>query len=913
MAKRAHHAADWTQKGRAEQLAHSEQTRLERIRRLLEATKTKTHADADRTRHSISRPGVRIPTPMRYARKSASPTWSGCELGRRMTNAVLESVKDGADRIVLAWPKRPGGAFVSAALALREARASGTLSHATLGYWPWRPGATWSARSILVCPEDLVTCARRISTHCDQTVSWRIDGIDQRSLCMTELRLADLVSGGPARKNCGKGPTAELAEVVVRSPSLLETTAVFPPSEQPGTPYLADPEQVLKRVRAHTKIGKLEAHGASVGNPDVTPFAVLGLPAHKRWESFRRQMSFGRIDRLGLDAIVVDLTDAGRQDMPQQWEDSLNALLLSLDHVPGRRPPLAIICEDPHTMRRAAKALRIHGNTLRPQRARPIESGAYLDQPGMIGPAAIFPADLPSVSFDADIKDASLAPLRTALLSLGGELRAARETDCARAVSQALGFLRRSVCLPFGMREAKEIADVIHDGDDEVDVAVRAMFRPKVALAKLSAIADLVPTKASEALRLSASIQAKVSAWEEETPVSAKLAALLNAAPDGATGILVVVSDRRIADLFILSERVKRWKIVVVSANDLAAHLTVARPRHMIVVGPTPETLHVLLTSAAVPSSVSLLGDSSGVGLLAAELGPIERLPEFAPLAARASALRKALSRGGSDESLDLDEASFEASDVPTIRKADFTRSGEAYAGDTVLIRTRRGEFVYRSSSTVLVHSAGEIRPFVQQEAQRIRVGDAILALSPDIHETLRRAISGSRKSRDELAVYHKQVAARRGATPGATLSEKARYVLEAMKLIDSSVSDAEWQKVRRWLSADQGTESADGGRQPGAARQWERFKVFWEAAGMQPMAAQAYWRAAIVPTRSYRVQEGFAFNQRVTQFVLDPEGVALGAGRWAALPQLWQMVESAVDEVIDVIIDRRKEDCRDG
>lgn len=913
MAKRGHQTADWTQKGRAEQLAQSEQTRLKRVRRILASAKSKAHADADRTGSTVCRPGVRIPTYMRYARKSASPIWSGCELGRRITDSVLASVEDGADRVVLAWPKRPGSAFAAAALALREARASGALSHATLGYWPWRSGATWSARSILVSPEALVTCARHISTHCEQTASWQANGIAHRALCMTELRLADLVSSGRAKKNGSSAAICDLAEVVVRSPSLLETTATFPPSEQPGAPYLPDCEQVLKRVRAHTKIGKLEAHGASVGNPDFTPFALLGLPGQPKPEHLRRYLSCARIVRLGLDAIVVDLTDAGRLELPSQWEDALNALLLSLGHVRGRRPPLAVICEDPHTMRRAAKALRIHGNTLRPQRARPVELGAYLDQPGMIGSAAILPADLPTVNFDADIKDASLAPLRTALLSLGSKLRDERETDCARAVSQALGFLRRSVSLPFGIREAREIADVIHDGDDEVDLAVRDMFRPKMALAKLSAIANLVPSKASEALDLSASIQAKVAAWEEETPVSAKLATLLDAAHNGAVDTLVVVPDRRVADLFILSERVRRWKIDVVAAEGLAAQLAAAQPRRMIVVGPTPEILHVLLTSAAVPASVSLLGDSSGVGLLAAELGPIERLSEFAPLAARALALRKALSRGGADESLDLGEASFEASDMHAVGKADFTRSGEAYAGDTILIRTRRGEFVYRPGSTVLVHSAGEIRPFVPKEAQRIRIGDAILALSPDIHETLRRAISGSRKSRDELATYHKQVAARRGATPGATLSDKARQVVEAMKLLDASVCDAEWQNVRRWLSADQGVEAADGGRQPGAARQWERFRVFWEAAGVHPLVSEAYWRAAIVPTRSYRVQEGFTFNQRVTQFVLDPEGTALGAGRWAAMPQLWQMVESAVDEVIDVKVDRRKGDRADG
>lgn len=199
--------------------------------------------------------------------------------------------------------------------------------------------------------------------------------------------------------------------------------------------------------------------------------------------------------------------------------------------------------------------------------------------------------------------------------------------------------------------------------------------------------------------------------------MSAKLSALLDASNDGTARTLVVVSDRRIADLFILSERVRRWNIDVVAAENLASHLASATPRRMIVTGPTPETIQVLLTSTALPALVSILGDSSGVGLLLAELGPIERLAEFAPLAARASALRRALSRGGADESLDLGEASFQASDRPTKVTADFTRSGDSYIGDTVLIRTRHGEFIYRPTSAVLVHSAGEIRPFVSQEA----------------------------------------------------------------------------------------------------------------------------------------------------------------------------------------------------
>ncbi|MEQ8740860.1 MAG: hypothetical protein RID59_20230, partial [Hoeflea sp.] len=62
---------------------------------------------------------------------------------------------------------------------------------------------------------------------------------------------------------------------------------------------------------------------------------------------------------------------------------------------------------------------------------------------------------------------------------------------------------------------------------------------------------------------------------------------------------------------------------------------------------------------------------------------------------------------------------------------------------------------------------------------------------------------------------------------------------------------------------------------------------------------ADIFFRGAIVPARSYRVQEGYLFNQRVVQFVLDPEGAAAGAAAWRSMPELWQLVLDAVDEVL--------------
>jgi len=69
---------------------------------------------------------------------------------------------------------------------------------------------------------------------------------------------------------------------------------------------------------------------------------------------------------------------------------------------------------------------------------------------------------------------------------------------------------------------------------------------------------------------------------------------------------------------------------------------------------------------------------------------------------------------------------------------------------------------------------------------------------------------------------------------------------------------------------------------------------------------AKTYWQAAVMPTRAYRAQEGHGFNQRVVQFVLDPEGTAIGAGVFTRLPHLWQLVQTAVDEVVSVTVDHR-------
>src|SRR3546814_4460462 len=128
------------------------------------------------------------------------------------------------------------------------------------------------------------------------------------------------------------------------------------------------------------------------------------------------------------------------------------------------------------------------------------------------------PDEAAPIVIGADIKDSSLASGRNDLRALGRKCRTMGQGFAADAVSRALAFVRRSASLPVGLREAREIADILHDGDDEVDISDRGLFRPKMALGPLAEAADLVPEIGDEARRLVGDIETRVTEWEEENP-----------------------------------------------------------------------------------------------------------------------------------------------------------------------------------------------------------------------------------------------------------------------------------------------------------------------------------------------------------------------------------------------------------
>lgn len=884
---------DWGERSRSERIADAGRSHGERVRALLQSREQARPAS-----QLLERPGIGLATTTRYALTANPDGWAPLSAGLAAVNSLLDAVADGRDRVLLGWPERPGNGFTLAALAMREARASGRLASVTLGIWPWRPGLMRAARSALVHPQDIAEAARHAFTDIEAGAAWAEGELAQRSLGMIELRLKDLVlQNAPARVARGR----PRLDILVRSPSLVETTAVFPPGR---SGYSADSEQVLKRVRNHTLLGDKGAgipHArADVGSPTLTPFALLGVPPERIPARLSRLLACPRIARHGLDALVVDLTRQSRAELGEQWERTLATLLEALDTVPRRRPPVVAVCEDPFALRGASRALRALAAKLRPRRPPPIETGIYLAEPGFLGRAAALPDRLPDIAFTADIKDASLVAIREKLVGLGRRLRDGGDGAGARGVSRALAFLRRVASLPLGLEEARRTADTLFDADDEVDAGIRAMFRSRMALGQLAEIGESSPEGAF-AREAVAMIESRVEGWGAETPVSAKLANLI--AQDGwnTPATLIAVPERRIAEVLMASDRGVEWRCGIIDHADLGTALAKGGLKRVVVTGPSATAIRALLTCPATLVEVVLLGDASGSALLAGELGPLARLPGFAPVAARASAMQAALKRGGLDERLDAGESEFRILPIAQPRDIDLTREGGSYAGEKILLSTSAHRIAYRPSSDVLVFTSGEARPFEKVPAREVERGDEILVLDEEIRDRIRSALATSRTSLAQLADYHQHVGRLRDALPGS-VPDKARELLRRMREIDPALPESEVHNVQRWLTADLAAPADDGVRQPRAARDWPRFRLFMQANGVDEMLAQTYWRFAIVPTRSYRVQEGFQFNQRVVQFVLDPESFTAGKAD-GALRGLWLSLLDAVDDVGNIEI----------
>jgi hypothetical protein len=167
--------------------------------------------------------------------------------------------------------------------------------------------------------------------------------------------------------------------------------------------------------------------------------------------------------------------------------------------------------------------------------------------------------------------------------------------------------------------------------------------------------------------------------------------------------------------------------------------------------------------------------------------------------------------------------------------------------GDKVRIETSSGGiYLYRPNSDVLVYSQSESRAFEKVDACKVEIGMEILALGQEVREAIRQALAGSKKVLEQIRVYHSAIETVRNRIPGNGLTDKARNIVQRMQRIDPTTRTDEIANVRRWIIADKAATAPDGGRRPGAARDFSRFQLFCRAVDINEAMIEPYWLAAI-------------------------------------------------------------------
>lgn len=848
----------------------------------------------------VSRPvGLRAPVLTRYKSMVRVSDWARPEASLPLVDLILQGAQDRLDRAVLSWPKRCCDGAVAAALALREARARGQMTHMTLAMWPWRSasgtshGSMAPTRSVFIEPRSIVATGQ---TYADLLNSgprpaWLKDGLAHDEAAMLELRLRSLSDFDPDRL-----------------PTLRELTLAFDP--QNGS-YAANSAQILRRVlhlteagaRAAAKRLDLSKFVGKLGCPLSTPFAIFGLPPGRPAE-MRPLLSYSRFMAHGLDAILLNLHESALSPLADQWEGGMRNLLEALP-TGNDRPPLIAFSDSPRILK-AAEAMIVEANrSLR--RVHPRRSGIFCPEHAPIGPAAPVPrGSFPTV--DADIKDAELTSLRRLCLAVSQQFRDAGARAAARAARDALRALHQAASMPLGLNEMEEAARLVWEGDTAEETAIIGRFIPRQSLAAMEHAARRAGVAVAEAALFAQHALERIGLWAEATPVSLVLDRLLEQPEWNGPEAVISFPDRDVADLYgaaVAPGRVKgRLAVHETLGEDLAMAASV------LVVAPRAEAIEAMLSASVINAKVLLLGDCAGIGLAMSLLGTVAATQGMEDVAKRARDLRAALERGGARSALNIDldlaEQRLSRAPLPGKTNLDFT-GGQDYTGRVFEVRTTSGALLrYRPGARTAIYTPYEARIFHLVEAKNLEVGALIVVFHEDLQQRLRTAMARSSATGDTIRHYHEAIAAFRKPDVPRQATEIARAMDE--------MGRGEELNIRRWLRAGENSSALSGSVRPDAPRDLPRFKAFALAIGIAEYMIPLYWQA-ITLTRSISIKEGAFFHDAMTAFLVDPEGNAHRVGKDGQRPTLLnaaalQSAESLLDavrEAVDTVIDVRE------
>jgi hypothetical protein len=820
-------------------------------------------------------------------------------------SALIDASFGGAKKAVMVWPGGYSDLGATFALAALRAQEDGEGAFRAVVY-PWRnSGMTMSMKSLMVHEEDIVASARARATVREAAKGdWTPGRAGSEAYDLVMLRLGS-VGSAPARR--GARPKAQAAQP---HPMLDDLFPVFAPFKDGKPGYGNAGDSFLRRIVKHTDIAAVggswfDEQRQTVGDPELSPYALFGVPAATGAEPDR----FGEwLDAVGGEApraVYLDLTANGLKAMGRRWRDKAKRFVAEAE---ARWPGVSVVAvtDSPKTLDVVTES-----------------KAAFMDEREIVlsglGSLA-FPADAESSGLRAAgdgpkwtvaPRDKSVMEIIHSAYDLSSELydMKPKQSEPGAAVWDLARRILLMNSFPCGWGPLRAHVEKEHRG--EVPEMFAKRYFPILAVQRVNAAQKAMAASTDKTVRLCSEkvreLLGKYSIYlnkiKEDTPISQTLRRVVPAlaASAGRDKVVVNFCSADARDLFndiLLPQMEKasktklRDRVVATWRGDVKHRLLrgeAAKWGTLILVGPTHEDIGHVLSASVQPKSTMVLTDAASAADIVPQLTLVADAADGADWAEGVLALRDTLSDGIGNlpdftSLFDRHALREAAALIPTEIVVEQPGGGDdttvIFVGDknkaTLSLRTEIGDIRCADATPVLVLTDDAGTPFRRAMASEVEEGDVVLVPSETMSPTLMTALRGieyeDAEKRDSLRAYHTAVRKGVAALPWSDLGEE-RAILALMRKSIPDAPDEELGNIRRWIAVKPGQEKPDA---PGDVT---RFRAFARAVGIPDADAEAYWADTIEPWRDLRRENGKDLYMQAIAYLEDPDTAAVHLG----------------------------------
>jgi hypothetical protein len=655
--------------------------------------------------------------------------------------------------------------------------------------------------------------------------------------------------------------------------------------------------ELFGRIQHGAGLDQLADYRGILSRPRLAPFALFGVAANADVGRALASPALSAESGRPPDVCVIDLGPAALNRLGHDWEEQVGHFVTAIRERFDRLPVMTVT-QDVYAYGRVQRVLRATVGK---------ERRAGRDDAGCRGSVILCRGSDPLAS-EAAIE--RLCPIRVqvhcvagigteAMTCLSEAARKVRDPTVAGSLRHGMGSLRRALSLPCGLSAAYAIMSEEQSQDiaeDFLESRARASVLGPIHTGLASGAGG---GERESLLAAESAVQRAFDTLENETPIGSLVQDLAEQlARKSSRSVLCFASEVecRLAERRLtgkgdggraIERHVRSGHMALVSAGQMEqrlASIEASRERRswkrLVLVAPLLDQLSGVLTRSWLPEDLVIACERTFALRMDAVYRPLASEPNLIGegfvgdrLAKVAMAARReAEARGVAPIELDLEPyaAVADAEDV-----IDLTGDSEEDGRELVVLRLESGRRLRARPGSVVIryrHQA-EINAFERAVARQIRQGETIVVPDRAFVEEARRILPVRVLAQNWVEVFHTSLEDALPQIPGATLSAKARHVLEqiqargAKTMSQGAVLD--WLRVeeRRGTPREQLRPHA-----PGARRE---FDALMAVINVPETIAARIWAEGIQPLRIDRRRAGLRMAQAFVSVLVDQHAAA--------------------------------------